>query len=135
MWLAELNFYCFEYIKLVEVITKQREEKGCSNYSSLLYSPIPHQTTQVSLDLLSGIKSRQGTWLWNTAASLVLEAAQEGLKDLHHLQEIQALHHPGSDPQWYSHLAEHLSNSERNQAVILMVFKVIYGFYIRQNNE
>lgn len=41
MWLAELNFYCFEYIKLVEVITKQRGEKGCSNYSSLLYSPIP----------------------------------------------------------------------------------------------
>lgn len=63
MRLAELNFYCFEYIKIVEVITKQRGEKGCSNYSSLLYSPIPYQTSQVSLDLLTGIESRQGTLL------------------------------------------------------------------------
>lgn len=28
MCLAELNFYCFEYIKLVEVITRQRGEKA-----------------------------------------------------------------------------------------------------------
>lgn len=110
MWLAELNFYCFEYIKLVEVITKQRGEKGCSNYSSLLYSPIPYQTTQVSLDLLTGTESRQFIVVKYRIASLVLKAAQEGPQDLHHLQELQGLYHPGSDPQWYSYPPEHISN-------------------------
>lgn len=123
MWLAELNFYCFEYIKLVEVITKQRGEKGCSNYSSLLHSPIPYQTTQVSLDLLTGIESRQGTLLWKySIVLLVLKAAQDGSKDLPHLQELQGLYHSRSDPQWYSHPTEHISNLKSNQAVSLMVF-------------